>query len=55
VSYLATLPIQNSLPASIPVGDQMITFWPARASLPPDPNCSWLIDNYDLFGGVSAI
>jgi hypothetical protein len=55
LSYLATLPFQNSLPDSVPLSDQMITFWPTRATPPPDPNCSWLIDNYDLFGGVSAI
>jgi hypothetical protein len=55
LSYLATLPSQNSLPGSISISDQMITFWPTPASPPADSSCDWLIDNYDLFGGVSAI
>jgi hypothetical protein len=33
----------------------MITFWPVRGELPPDPNCEWLLEHYDLFGGTSAI
>ena len=54
-SYLATLPSQAAIPASIPLRDQMITFWPVQGNPAPSPDCDWLLDNYDLFGGTSAI
>jgi hypothetical protein len=54
-SYLATLPSQAAIPTSIPLSEQMITFWPVHGNPVPNPVCDWLLDNYDLFGGISAI
>lgn len=55
LAYLAALPSQDSIPKNILLKDQMITFWPIRGEVPHNPDCDWLIDNYDLFGGTSAI
>ena len=55
LAYLAALPSQDSIPTNIPLRDQMITFFPVRGNPPVNPDCDWLIDNYDLFGGTSAI
>lgn len=58
VAYAASLPRQNMLPSSIPVSSQMLTIWPldnpaAKEALNDD--CNFVIDHYDLFGGISAI
>jgi hypothetical protein len=57
-SFLATLPPQQSLPASIPTNQQMITIWPIddpQAVRPGYEDCELLLDHYDLYGGQSAI
>lgn len=57
-AFLASLPPQNTLPASVKVNDQMLTIWPLTTVGPSTPqgnDCSYLLDNYDLYGGISAI
>lgn len=55
-SFLASLPAQQTLPASVALKDQMITVWPLSSQLPQDaPQCDYLISNYDLYGGISAV
>jgi hypothetical protein len=57
-SFLASLPPQTSLPRSIPVADQMVTVWPLITPHGTEAeliHCDYLIDNYDLYGGLSAI
>jgi hypothetical protein len=57
-SFVSSLPRQNSLPASVPVSDQMLTIWPLDE---PDAqqakldDCSFALEHYDLYGGISAI
>ncbi len=53
-AFLASLPPQSSLPASVPLSAQMVTFWPTEAG--PDPaSCPELLSRYDLWAGLSAI
>ena len=55
-SFLASLPAQQTLPASVSLKDQMITVWPLSSPPPQDPpQCDYLISNYDLYGGISAV
>lgn len=55
-SFLASLPAQQTLPASVALKDQMITVWPLNFQPPQGtPQCDYLISNYDLYGGISAV
>jgi len=57
-AYKAYLPPQMSLPSSVRIGDQMLTIWPLDNPSAPQAladNCSYAIDHYDLYGGISAI
>lgn len=57
-SYLASLPAQNTLPSNIPLYDQMLTIWPLETAGKPEAksnDCDYLLNNYDLYGGLSAI
>ena len=57
-AYVASLPRHNLLPTYVTPDDQMLTIWPldnpdAIEALRDD--CNFVIDHYDLFGGLSAI
>jgi hypothetical protein len=56
-SYLASLPPQNDLPPSVKPAQQMLTIWPIDT--PPSgaaaKDCDYLLDHYDLYGGLAAI
>lgn len=57
-SFVAYLPKQQSIPASVPLEDQMVTIWPLDS--PKDPaalkdDCSFVTQHYDLYAGDSAI
>jgi hypothetical protein len=57
-AYKAHLPRQDSLPASIAVGDQMITIWPLTDPDAPEAtsdDCNFMLDHYDFYGGISAV
>ena len=57
-AFVAHLPRQEVLPASIPLSDQMLTIWPLddpNATGAKNDDCNFIIDHYDLFGGISAI
>lgn len=57
-SFLASLPAQTSLPRNVALKDQMVTVWPLSAAQPSSAqlrSCDYLINNYDLFGGLAAI
>lgn len=57
-AFLASLPAQESLPRSLPVQDRMLTVWPLATAGAPDAkleDCDYLLQNYDLHGGISAI
>jgi hypothetical protein len=58
IAYSASLPRQNTLPNNIPLSVQMLTIWPlnepnANEALTDD--CNFVVDHYDLVGGISAI
>jgi hypothetical protein len=57
-AFIKTLPSQYSLPVGMPVTQEMITIWPIDTAKPvqlPQENCDYLLDHYDLYGGVAAI
>ena len=57
-AYRAYLPRQDTLPPSVPVGGQMVTVWPLDQPGAPEAardDCGFVIDHYDLYGGISAI
>jgi len=57
-AFLATLPKQSALPASVPLRDQMLTVWPIddpKEAAAHDEDCDYLERHYDLYGGISAI
>lgn len=57
-SFLATLPPQQSLPASVPITEQMVTIWPIDEPAlvqPGQENCEVMLSHYDLYSGQSAI
>jgi len=57
-AYTAYLPRQDTLPPSVPLSDQMITIWPLDqpdAQEAKQDDCSFAIQHYDLYGGLSAI
>jgi hypothetical protein len=55
---VAYLPKQEALPASVARSDLMLTVWPLEN---PDTDqartdeCDFIVDHYDLYGGLSAI
>jgi hypothetical protein len=58
IAYIASLPRQNALPASVPLSDQMLTIWPLDdpdADKAKGDDCNFALDHYDLYGGISAI
>jgi hypothetical protein len=57
-AFTAQLPPKNSLPPSVPTADQMLTIWPlddpsTQRAIADD--CKFVIEHYDLYGGLSAI
>ena len=58
MAYVASLPRQSTLPASVPPSDQMLTIWPLDD---PDSDkakrddCDFALEHYDLYAGISAI
>jgi hypothetical protein len=57
-AYQAYLPPQASLPASVKIGDQMLTIWPLENPSAPQAradDCGYAVDGYDLYGGQAAI
>lgn len=57
-AFLSSLPSQSTLPASLRIRDQMITIWPLmmpNSSNNHDNDCEYLTNNYELYGGISAI
>jgi hypothetical protein len=57
-AFLSTLPSRDSLPRSIPIGEQMITYWPIEKREPrkiAEGDCNYLIDKYHLLSGLEAI
>jgi hypothetical protein len=57
-SFVSYLPRQDSIPASVPLSDYMLTVWPLDN---PDANeakkddCGYVIDHYDVYAADSAI
>jgi hypothetical protein len=57
-SFLSSLPSVSQVPASIPAADQIATMWPVlqpQSIESQTGDCGFLVDNYDVFGGQSAI
>jgi len=57
-AFVASLPRQDTLPGSVALGDQMLTVWPLdnpEAEQARLDTCEFLVDHYDLYGGLSAI
>jgi uncharacterized protein YjbI with pentapeptide repeats len=57
-AFLSTLPPRQSLPASVPPSQLMITYWPLERREPERiaaGDCGYLIDRYDLASGLEAI
>jgi hypothetical protein len=57
-AYEAYLPRQESLPGTVSISDQMVTIWPLDdpdAQEAKADDCDFVIDHYDLYGGISAI
>jgi hypothetical protein len=57
-AYVAHLPRQEFLPSYVSPSDQMLTIWPLDdpdAQAAKNDDCDFVIDHYDLFGGISAI
>jgi hypothetical protein len=54
-SFLASLPGQADLPASIAPAQQMLTIWPIDSPPAGGADCDALLGHYDLYGGFSAI
>jgi hypothetical protein len=57
-AFKAYLPRQQSLPSSVALSDQMLTIWPLddpTASKAQADDCDFVIDHYDLYGGISAM
>ncbi|MDO9711989.1 hypothetical protein [Paracraurococcus lichenis] len=57
-AFLASLPERQSLPSSVPEKDLMLTIWPiftAGDAANTDFGCDYLLANYDLHAGLSAI
>jgi hypothetical protein len=57
-AFTASLPRQQDLAGIVPTSEQMVTIWPLddpEAQQAKDDDCDFLIDHYDLYGGVSAI
>jgi len=55
-AFKASLPPQSS--ASVPPADQMLTIWPLDDPQSPAAradDCNFLVDHYDLLGGIQAI
>jgi hypothetical protein len=58
IAYRASLPPQRTLPSSIPPSNQMLTIWPLDdpdASEALKDDCNFVVDHYDLVGGILAI
>lgn len=57
-AFTASLPRQQDLAGVVPTSEQMVTIWPLDEPDAPqakNDDCDFLIDHYELFGGVSAI
>jgi hypothetical protein len=58
IAYRASLPPQKTLPSHIPPSNQMVTIWPLDepdASDALKDDCDFVVDHYDLAGGILAI
>jgi hypothetical protein len=57
-SFVSYLPRQDTIPASVPLSDYMLTVWPLDnpdASEAKKDDCNYVIDHYDLYAADSAI
>jgi hypothetical protein len=57
-AYKAYLPKQSSLPATVPLAQQMLTVWPLDQPGSPQAkadDCDFAVAHYDLYGGLSAV
>ena len=57
-AFTASLPRQQDLAGVVPTSEQMVTIWPLDEPDAPqakNDDCDFLIDHYELYGGVSAI
>jgi hypothetical protein len=57
-AFLSTLPQRQSLPTSVPISQQMITYWPIEERKPERiaaGDCDYMIDKYHLFSGLESI
>ena len=57
-AFVASLPRKEAVPASISQKDLMVTIWPLdqpEAGQAASDQCDFVIDHYDLFGGLAAI
>jgi hypothetical protein len=57
-SFVAFLPRQETLPRSVSLSDQLVTIWPLEdpaSKQAAADKCDFVVDNYDLYGGLSAV
>ena len=57
-AFVTYLPRQADLPASVKISDQMLTIWPLDDPGSPKAakdDCDFDVDDYDVYGGQSAI
>ena len=57
-SFIAHFPPNNSIPATVPLSDRMITIWPLddpEAEKAKADDCDYVVDHFDLYGRKSAI
>jgi hypothetical protein len=57
-AFKAHLPRSEPLLSSVPIQDQMLTIWPLDNPGAPEAvadDCKFVIEHYDLYGGISAI
>jgi len=58
-AFLASLPPQADLPASVPLSEQMLTIWPLKEPEPGQEraqlDCPTILQRYDLQGGLAAV
>jgi hypothetical protein len=57
-SFVAHFARNNSIPASVPMNDRMMTVWPLDNPQAPEASnddCSFAVEHYDLFAAETAI
>lgn len=57
-SFIAHFPPNDSIPATVPLSDRMITIWPLddpEAEKAKADDCDYVVDHFDLYAAESAI